>query len=74
MIFVDEKEFIKNSKKYLKIAERREDIYVLRNGEAIAILLSTKREKESIVDSLVGVLKEDYDDKKTRLEKYENLD
>ena len=54
-----------------------EEIVILRNGVEVARLISHDKTVSFLSDSLVGVLKNDYDDKKMkaeRMNKYESAD
>lgn len=76
MIVVKSTEFQNNVGKYLKMAENGEEIIISKNGkEVVRIIGKNQARPQSVVDSLVGILKGvDIDDKKARLEKYEGLD
>lgn len=66
-----------NFGKYLQLVQTGEEIIILRNGKEMARLISHDKSVSFLTDSLVGVLKNDYDDKKMRAErmaKYESVD
>ena len=66
-----------NFGKYLKMAQDGEEIIILRNGLEMARLVSHGKAVSFLSDSLRGVLKIDYDDKKMnseRMARYEIAD
>lgn len=66
-----------NFGKYLQLVQTGEEIVILRNGVEMARLISRDKTVSFLSDSLVGVLKNDYDDKKMKVErmsKYESAD
>lgn len=66
-----------NFGKYLQLVQAGEEVIVLRNGVEAIRMVSHEKSVSFLTDSLVGVLKGDYDDKKTRMEmakKYESAD
>ncbi len=66
-----------NFGKYLQMVQTGEEIIILRNGKEMARLISHDKSVSFLTDSLIGVLKNDYDDKAERAErmaKYESLD
>ncbi len=66
-----------NFGKYLKMAQDGEEIIILRNGLEMARLVSHGKAVSFLSDSLRGVLKNDYDDKKMnseRMARYESAD
>jgi len=66
-----------NFGKYLQMAQSGEEIIILRNGKEMARLISREKSVSFLTDSIVGVLKNDYDDKAVRAErisKYEGDD
>lgn len=66
-----------NFGKYLQMVQTGEEIIILRNGKEMARLISHNKSVSFLTDSLIGVLKNDYDDKSTRTErmaKYESVD
>ncbi len=65
-----------NFGKYLNIVQRGGEVIVLKNGKEVARLVSHEKSVSFLTDSLVGVLKSDYDDKAARSErmaKYEGV-
>lgn len=66
-----------NFGKYLQRVLSGEDIIILKNGAEVARLVSNEKSVSFLTDSLGGILKGDYDDKKIRAErmtKYEGVD
>lgn len=66
-----------NFGKYLQLVQTGEEVIILRNGLEMARLISHDKAVSFLSDSLVGVLKNDYDDKKMkaeRMSKYESAD
>ena len=77
MTTVTATEIQNNFGKYLQYVQSGNDVIILRNGKEVARLISRERTVSFLTDALVGVLKENYDDKAIREErakKYENLD
>lgn len=77
MITATATEVQNNFGKYLKIVQDGGEIIVLKNGKEVARLVSYSKSISFLTDSLVGVLKGDYDDKEVRSErmtKYESVD
>lgn len=77
MPIVSSTEFQNNVGKYLKIVQEGEDVIIVKSGKEIARLISYNKGVSFLSDSLVGVLKNDYDDKtikEEKLKKYENID
>lgn len=65
-----------NFGKYLNMVQLGGEVIVLRNGKEVARLISHQKSVSFLTDSLVGVLKKDYDDKaitKERMAKYEGI-
>ena len=66
-----------NFGKYLQMVQAGGEVVVLKNGKEVARLVSHERSVSFLTDSLVGMLKNDYDEKATRQErmkKYESVD
>ena len=66
-----------NFGKYLGMVQAGGEVVVLKNGKEVARLVSHDKSVSFLTDSLVGVLKGDYDDKETRSERmarYEGTD
>lgn len=63
--------------KYLNMVQTGGEVIVIKNGKEVARLVSYDKSVSFLTDSLIGVLKGTYDDKKTRTEwmnKYESVD
>lgn len=58
-----------NFGKYLQKVQEGEEVVVLKNGKAVARIMSYAQSLSFLTDSLTGVLEGDYDDKKTREER-----
>lgn len=69
MTIVTSTELQNNFGKYLKYVQEGEEVVILRNGKEIARLISCEKKISFISDSLLGVLKTDYDDKKNKRRK-----
>ena len=66
-----------NFGKYLQIVQGRGEVIVLKNGKEVARLISHDKSVSFLTDSLIGVLKGDYDYKSVkseRMKKYESAD
>ena len=66
-----------NFGKYLKMVQMGEEVIILRNGKEMARLISHEKSVSFLTDSLVGILKSDYDEKAMKAErmaKYEGID
>lgn len=77
MITVEVKELKNNFEKYLQYVQNGQDIIILRNKKEVAKLIPHEKCESSITDSLIGILKSDYDKesiKKERMKKYETFD
>lgn len=77
MTTVTATEIQNNFGKYLQMVQMGEEIIILRNGREMARLISHSKSVSFLTDSIVGVLKNDYDDKAARAErmtKYESAD
>ncbi len=77
MMTVTATEIQNNFGKYLQAVQQGGEIIILKNGVEVARLISKERSVSFLSDSLVGVLKNDYDDKAIREErilKHENID
>lgn len=65
-----------NFGKYLQAAQKGNEIIILKNGSEIARLISKEHTVSFLTDSLIGILKNDYDEQTMRAErnsKYENI-
>lgn len=77
MTTVTATEIQNNFGKYLQYVQEGNEVVILRNGKEVARLISHDKSVSFLTDSLVGVLKGDYDDKEMRAERmkrYENSD
>ena len=66
-----------NFGKYLQLVQTGEEIIILRNGKEVARLVSRDKSVSFLADSLIGVLKNDYDEKALkaeRIKRYEGSD
>lgn len=77
MTMVTATELQNNFGKYLQYVQDGEEVVILRNGKEVARLISHEKSVSYLTDSLVGILKGNYDEKQLKAErmgKYENLD
>ena len=77
MTIVTATELQNNFGKYLQCVQNGDEVVILRNGKEVARLISHEKSVSYLTDSLVGVLKSNYDEKQMKAErmgKYENLD
>ena len=77
MTMVTATELQNNFGKYLQYVQNGDEVVILRNGKEVARLISHEKSVTYLTDSLVGVLKSNYDEKQIKAEKrakYENLD
>lgn len=77
MTMVTATELQNNFGKYLQYVQNGDEVVILRNGKEVARLISHEKSVSYLTDSLVGVLKNNYDEKQLKVErmsKYENLD
>ena len=77
MITATASEVQNNFGKYLNIVQTGGEVIVLKNGKEVARLISHDKSVSFLTDSLVGVLKGNYDDREARSErmtKYESVD
>lgn len=56
---------------YLAAVQAGDEIIIIKNGKEVARLVSHQSSISFLTDSLTGVLKNDYDDKKLRAERIE---
>ncbi len=76
MITVTVTEIQNNFGKYLKAVQNGKEIIILENGVEIARLVSKENTVSFLTDSLIGTLKNDYDEseiKEERAAKYESI-
>ena len=69
MIIATTTEVQNNFGKYLNLVQTGDEVIVLKNGKEIARLISYQKGVSFLTDSLVGVLSNDYDDKKMNAER-----
>ncbi len=65
-----------NFGKFLHLVQSGEEVVVLKNGTEVMRLVSHEKSVSFLTDSLIGVLKGDYNEKDIRTErmsKYENI-
>lgn len=77
MTMVTATELQNNFGKYLQYVQNGDEVVILRNGKEVARLISHEKSVSYLTDSLVGVLKNNYDEKQMKAEKrakYESLD
>ncbi len=77
MTMVTATELQNNFGKYLQYVQNGDEVVILRNGKEVARLISHEKSVAYLTDSLVGILKSNYDEKQMKAErsaKYENLD
>lgn len=60
-----------NFGKYLAAVQAGDEIIIIKNGKEVARIVSRQSSVSFLTDSLTGVLKNDYDDKKLRAERIE---
>lgn len=61
-----------NFGRYLQSVQSGDEIIILKNGKEVARLVSYNSSISFLTDSLIGVLKNDYDDKKINMERIES--
>lgn len=66
MHIVTATELQNNFGKYLQLVQGGEEVCVLKNGKEVARLISIEKSVSFLSDSLLGVLKNDYDEKAMR--------
>lgn len=77
MMTVSATDFQNNFGYYLQAVQSGNEILISKNGKEVARLISHDSSVSFLTDSLTGVLKKDYDDKKIsqeRMEKRERID
>ncbi len=74
MTTVTATEIQNNFGKYLQLVQTGEEVIILRNGLEMARLISRDKNVSFHSDFLVGVLKNDYDDKKMKAETISKYD
>lgn len=66
-----------NFGKYLHIVQTGGEVIVMKNGKEVARLVSYNKSISFLTDSLIGVLKDDYNEKEVKMErvqKHESTD
>ena len=63
-----------NFGKYLQMVQDGGEVIVLKNGKEVARLVSYDKTVSFLTDSLIGVLKGNYDDKEVRAERMKKYD
>ena len=63
-----------NFGKYLQMVQDGGEVIVLKNGKKVARLVSYDKTVSFLTDSLIGVLKENYDAKEVRAERMKKYD
>lgn len=71
MITATATEIKNNFGHYLAAVQSGDEIIVIKNGKEVARIVSRQNSVSFLTDSLTGVLKKDYDDKKLRAERIE---
>ena len=77
MTTVSATELQNNFGKYLQYVQEGNDVIIMRNGKEVARLISHNKSISFLSDSLIGVLKGDYNEaevKMERMKKYESID
>ncbi len=62
-----------NFGKYLNMVQTGRDVIIMKNGKEVARLMSYDKSVSFLTDSLVGVLKGDYNEKEARSERMRKL-
>lgn len=57
---------------YLAAVQSGDEVIIIKNGKEVARIVSRDSSVSFLTDSLTGVLKNDYDDKKIRAERIES--
>lgn len=71
MIVVSATDMQNNFGKYLQSVQSGDEVIILKNGKEVARLVSRDSTVSFLTDSLTGVLKKNYDDKKITGERIE---
>lgn len=77
MTTVSTTELQNNFGKYLQYVQAGNDVIILRNGKEVAKLISYDKSVSFLTDSLIGILKGNYNKesiKSERIKKYESID
>ena len=62
-----------NFGKYLSLVQRGQDVLILKNGKEVARMISKEKSSQFLSETLLGVLKNDCDEKQEREERLELL-
>lgn len=62
-----------NFGKYLSLVQKGQDVLILKNGKEVARMISKEKSSQFLSETLLGVLKNDYDEKQEREERLELL-
>lgn len=71
MIIVSATDMQNNFGKYLQSVQSGDEVIILKNGKEVARLVSRESTVSFLTDSLTGVLKNNYDEKKINKERIE---
>ena len=71
MIVASDTDVQRNFDRYLQSVQSGDEIIILKNGKEAARLVSYDSSFSFLTDSLTGILKNDYDDKKINMERIE---
>lgn len=71
MIVASDTDVQRNFDRYLQSVQSGDEIIILKNGKEAARLVSYDSSVSFLTDSLTGILKNDYDDKKINMERIE---
>lgn len=58
-----------NFERYLQMAQSGDEIIITKNGKEVARLVPYERDDSFLTDSLLGVLKNDYDEKDAKMDR-----
>lgn len=72
MITATATEIKNNFGQYLSAVQSGDEVIIIKNGKEVARIVSRQSSVSFLTDSLTGVLKNDYDDKKLRAERIES--
>lgn len=71
MLIVSATDMQNNFGKYLQSVQSGDEVIILKNGKEVARLVSRESTVSFLTDSLTGVLKNNYDEKKINKERIE---
>lgn len=72
MIIATATEIQNNFGRFLQAVQSGDEILIIKNGKEVARIISNASTVSFLTDSLTGVLKNDYDEKKLVAERIEN--